>query len=158
MNEDQKKILSEIEAIAFKMDQTWMTICGKDIGADGMIGFLPVVGDFGTSCISLWIAMRIYYAFDRKLKRKWCALLLNIYIDFCLGTIPLMGDIFDVYWKANIKNINILRKHYGMELLLEQDPDKDRRRGKRTKSTNRGVPVEAIDDDSTPPPHVDEKV
>src|SRR5262249_6355998 len=36
---------------------------------------------------------------------------LNILIDLVVGAIPLVGDIFDVYWKANQKNVALLRQH-----------------------------------------------
>ena len=36
---------------------------------------------------------------------------LNILIDAAVGAIPLVGDMFDVYWKANQKNVDLLRQH-----------------------------------------------
>ena len=36
---------------------------------------------------------------------------LNIVVDLLIGAIPLVGDLFDVYWKANRKNVELLRRH-----------------------------------------------
>jgi hypothetical protein len=36
---------------------------------------------------------------------------LNIAIDLILGAIPLVGDLFDVYWKSNQRNVDLLRRH-----------------------------------------------
>lgn len=129
MTEDQKKILHEMEVLALTLDKTWITVCGRPIGADGIIGLVPVVGDLSTTGVSMWIVMRAWFAFDKWLfRRKWCVMLFNVGVDFCIGTIPIAGDIFDVFWKCNIKNVNLVRKHYGMEKLVV-DPDEDEEEG-----------------------------
>ena len=40
---------------------------------------------------------------------------MNVMVDFLLGSIPLVGDYFDVFWKCNFKNVNIVRKFYQLE-------------------------------------------
>lgn len=103
MTEDQKKILHEMEVLALTLDQSWIKICGRDLGADAFIGLIPVVGDFSTMAVSLWIVMRAWFAFDKWLfRRKWCAMTFNVGVDFCIGSIPFFGDIFDVFWKCNL--------------------------------------------------------
>eukprot|EP00542_Grammatophora_oceanica_P021158 CAMPEP_0194034964 /NCGR_PEP_ID=MMETSP0009_2-20130614/7426_1 /TAXON_ID=210454 /ORGANISM="Grammatophora oceanica, Strain CCMP 410" /LENGTH=145 /DNA_ID=CAMNT_0038676137 /DNA_START=94 /DNA_END=531 /DNA_ORIENTATION=+ len=140
MTSDQKLILAEMERIALFMDSNFITVCGYGFGADSVIGLIPGVGDIGTTGVSLWIFIRIVFAFDKRLwRRKWCTMLMNIGIDFMFGMIPLAGDIFDVFWKSNIKNINILRKHYGMEPLEEaqasdEEEEEDEEAGKKNKS------------------------
>jgi len=124
LTEDQEKILSEIELIADTMDTTWIHVCGRDFGADGVIGLIPGVGDLATGCISGWILMRIWFAFDKRIRRKAVPMIFNISIDMIIGCIPLFGDIFDVGWKSNIKNINIVRKHYGMDPMSEDRPER----------------------------------
>lgn len=39
-------------------------------------------------------------------------MLLNIFLDATIGSIPVLGNIFDFYFKANTRNINLLRKHF----------------------------------------------
>jgi hypothetical protein len=36
---------------------------------------------------------------------------LNIALDFMVGSIPIAGDLFDVYWKSNQRNVELLRRH-----------------------------------------------
>jgi hypothetical protein len=45
----------------------------------------------------------------------------NVAIDYLFGAIPLLGDVFDVYWKANLRNVNLLRQH------LRTSPAEERR-------------------------------
>mmetsp|Transcript_31988 Transcript_31988/g.52822 ORF Transcript_31988/g.52822 Transcript_31988/m.52822 type:complete len:165 (+) Transcript_31988:91-585(+) len=147
MNENQQKILKEMEAIATNMDRTFVTVCGKDIGYDGIIGLIPVVGDIFTSFVSLWIVMRAWFAFDKWLfRRKWCIMLVNVGIDLCIGAIPFFGDLFDVYWKSNIMNVNLVRKHYGIEPMQdnqEVSPEQAVKNGKSGNSArSRGVVIE----------------
>lgn len=124
-----------MESLARFMDTTWVTVCGKTFGADAVIGLIPVVGDVLTSAVTLWIVMRAWYAFDPRLfRRTWCIMLFNVGIDFCLGIIPLAGDIFDVYWKANVRNINLVRKHYGMEPMAPL-PSQQPKTGTKTATT-----------------------
>ena len=35
----------------------------------------------------------------------------NVAVDYLLGAVPLVGDVFDVYWKANQRNVSLLRQH-----------------------------------------------
>ena len=45
---------------------------------------------------------------------------LNIGIDLMVGAIPIVGDLFDVYWKANRKNVELLRRHFKANSLTER--------------------------------------
>ena len=45
----------------------------------------------------------------------------NVAVDYLLGAVPLLGDVFDVYWKANQRNVNLLRQH------LQTSPAQERR-------------------------------
>ena len=47
----------------------------------------------------------------------------NIGIDYVVGMFPVAGDLFDVYWKANLKNVELLRRH-----ILETPTEKRRAR------------------------------
>ena len=46
----------------------------------------------------------------------------NILIDSFAGTIPVLGDLFDVGWKANIKNMELLEQH--LDLAESNQSDK----------------------------------
>jgi hypothetical protein len=151
LTENQYKILKEMEtSIATGMDTTFIFVRGKESAYNGVIGLIPVVGNVFTSCISLWIVMRAWFAFDKWLfRRKWCIMLVNVGIDLCIGAIPLFGDLFDVYWKSNIKNVNIARKHYGIESMPKkgeevapEQTEKSKTSSKTSSRTSRSRGVE----------------
>lgn len=79
-------------------------------GLDPILGLLPVVGDLTSFAISGGL---ILYMLRFGVSRKVIILmLLNISVDAIVGSIPIIGHIFDFYFKANTRNINLLRKHY----------------------------------------------
>ena len=146
------KILQEMEALANFMDTSWITVCGKSFGADSIIGLIPGVGDFATMGVSIWIVIRAWFAFDKRVfRRSGCIMLINCGIDFCIGSIPLAGDIFDIYWKSNVKNVNIVRKHYGME-PMPPPPEKEDEKGKKKKNgRNKNAASRSIPEDLEEP-------
>ena len=79
-----------------------------NIGIDAIIGLVPVVGDaigFLLSCYVLFEAQRMGVSKRVKLK-----ILVNMLIDFFGGLIPLFGDLFDAFFKANTRNTAILKE------------------------------------------------
>lgn len=79
-------------------------------GLDPLLGLFPVVGDLTSFAISGGL---ILYMMRFGVSRKVIVLmLLNIFLDATLGSIPIIGHVFDFYYKANTRNINLLRKHY----------------------------------------------
>lgn len=82
-------------------------------GLDPILGLLPVIGDFTSFAISGGL---ILYMVKFGASRKVLILMvLNIFLDATIGSIPVIGHIFDFYYKANTRNINLLRKHYQEE-------------------------------------------
>jgi hypothetical protein len=79
------------------------------LGLNSLIGLPPVAGDAMLTAISLWI---VWEAKRLGLPRKKIARMLgNVAIETALGTVPLVGDLFDVVWKANLRNLAIVEKH-----------------------------------------------
>lgn len=78
------------------------------IGLDALIGLVPGVGDFATSAASLYIlAAGVRYGVPKVTLMRMGA---NIAIDYLLGSIPVVGDIFDAAWKSNQRNVRLLRE------------------------------------------------
>lgn len=78
-------------------------------GLDALIGLLPGVGDTGMMLVSLWVVFQAHRAgvpIPAKLK-----MLLNVLLDWVIGSIPLVGDIFDVAWRANQRNARIFAEY-----------------------------------------------
>ena len=79
-------------------------------GLDPILGLFPVVGDVTSFAISGGL---ILYMMRFGASRKVVVLMvLNILLDATIGSIPIIGHVFDFYYKANTRNINLLRKHY----------------------------------------------
>ena len=100
-----------IAALSRLMDSQFR-IPGTNIrfGLDSLIGLVPGAGDlstFGVSSYLIWL-MAKNGASGYVLAR----MVLNVLIDSIIGAIPLIGDIFDVAFKANMKNLRLLQEHY----------------------------------------------
>lgn len=131
LDERQQKAMKDLEKVAEFMDTSWITLCGYGIGADGILGLvLPEVGDCITGFISLYLMCKIWHYFPELFKKKWHVMLMNIGVDLGTGLVPILGDIVDMGWHSNIKNVNILRKYYGLELLSEIKPEDKSREAK----------------------------
>jgi hypothetical protein len=106
-----KSAISHVESMATWMDSRF-TIPGTNIkfGFDALIGLIPGAGDFTTLLISGYMVSIL--AKNGASGFVLARMALNILIDALLGSIPLIGDIFDVAFKANIRNVKLMREHY----------------------------------------------
>lgn len=84
---------------------------GIRIGADSVFGLIPVVGDIAGAALSGYIVLT-----SARLGAPPSTLvrmLMNIGIDTVAGAVPVIGDMFDVGWRANIRNVELLDSHLG---------------------------------------------
>lgn len=89
-------------------------------GADSILGLVPGFGDVAGAAVSLIIvneARRLGVPNDKLLR-----MLINIGVDTVGGSIPLVGDLFDVFFKSNRRNVDLALEHFGLDHL-----DLDRR-------------------------------
>jgi hypothetical protein len=78
-------------------------------GADSLIGLAPGVGDAITTALALYI---VYEAHRLGAPKTVLARMLgNVAIDGMVGIVPVAGDVFDVMFRANRRNVRILREH-----------------------------------------------
>jgi hypothetical protein len=102
--------LVRLEALALLMDGA-LTIPGTNIrfGLDGIIGLVPVIGDAVAGLISSYL---IWEARQLGAPRWLIATMMaNTLIDTTLGAIPVIGDAFDVVFRANMRNMALLRRY-----------------------------------------------
>lgn len=102
--------LRRLDQLADWMDSRFK-LPGTNIrfGLDSILGFLPGVGDGVTALPSVYLIASAHSLGVPKLtllRMAW-----NVLIDMMIGTIPLIGDIFDIGFKANRRNIALMRKH-----------------------------------------------
>lgn len=79
------------------------------IGLDGILGFIPGIGDGAGAALSAYLifeAARLGVPFTALLR-----MIGNVGIETLVGAIPIVGDVFDIAWKANLKNLALLRSH-----------------------------------------------
>lgn len=84
------------------------------LGWDAIIGVVPVFGDLLGALISVtfvWQAWRVKAPFGLLVRMS-----LNILVEILVGAVPVLGDLFDVFWKANRKNYQLLAAHINHEL------------------------------------------
>ena len=102
--------IERAESIARRMDAA-LRIPGTGIrvGYDSILGLVPGIGDTLALAPSAYI---LKLAHDSgappHLLGRMAA---NLGVDWLIGLVPLVGDIFDVGWKANLKNAALLRQH-----------------------------------------------
>lgn len=81
------------------------------VGLDALLGLVPGGGDVAGALLAggVVLAAARLGAPASVLAR----MLGNLAVDALLGTVPLAGDLFDVAWKANLRNVRLLEEHLG---------------------------------------------
>jgi len=78
-------------------------------GLDPIIGLIPGVGDAAGAVLAGWILVEaIGLGASRATLVRIAG---NIALDAGLGAVPILGDIFDFAWKANLRNVALLERH-----------------------------------------------
>lgn len=110
-----RETLAKLQQLSGLMDKAF-TIPGTNIhfGLDSIVGLIPVVGDTLSVAVSGYIytfAKQAGVPWHKRIRMMW-----NIFIDWLIGLIPFLGDIFDVGFKANTRNVNIIMAHVESQL------------------------------------------
>jgi hypothetical protein len=108
-NLTREQRLARLDAVAKLLDIAFI-VPGTKIryGIDGIIGLIPVVGDIIATALSLWLVREA-----RALGAPWhvtARMLGNVAVQGVIGTVPVAGDAFDVLFRANMRNVRLLRR------------------------------------------------
>ncbi|MCR6502878.1 DUF4112 domain-containing protein [Shinella sp. CPCC 101442] len=100
---------------AARLTDTALRVRGTRIslGADSVLGLVPGIGDFASAAVSLVIvneARRLGVPNDKLVK-----MLVNVGFDTVAGSVPVLGDVFDVYFKSNRRNLQLVLDHFGLD-------------------------------------------
>jgi hypothetical protein len=110
----QSAALERMETVATLLDSgIELPVVGIKIGLDPILGLLPGGGDLVAALVSLYIiaeAARLGVS-TRTLAR----MLGNVALDTAVGAVPLLGDAFDVVWRANDRNVRLAKRDLGVE-------------------------------------------
>ena len=123
LNEAEQRAYKTLKRIQYVMDDAFRLPFFKDrrVGLDPIIGLVPFVGDFGSSLVSLFIVARASPVLSKYTVTR---MLVNVWIDAVTGVVPVVGDLFDIGWKANQRNLAIFEDHMKVGAKARRDVDK----------------------------------
>lgn len=104
--------IARVERLAKLLDRAiGIPGTGIRIGLDPVLGLIPGFGDFATGALSVYIILEA-----AKLgvpRATLLRMLTNVAVDTMGGSVPIVGDLFDVAWRSNSKNVALLQEHVG---------------------------------------------
>jgi len=104
--------MARITLVAKLMDNAFLIPgLNRRVGLDAVLGLVPGVGDALSAVLASYI---IWEARQLGLPRwKIARMIGNVAVDTAIGAIPFAGDVFDVFFKANERNLRIIHEHLG---------------------------------------------
>ena len=107
--------LERLRRLSRLMDSRWrIPFTRIPIGLDGIASIVPVAGDTATAVVSAYIIMEAA-RFDLP-KSLLARMAFNVALDWAAGSIPVVGTVFDIAFKANRMNLNLLHEHLEQRL------------------------------------------
>jgi hypothetical protein len=106
----EAELIEHLEAIAHLFDRRYR-VPGTSIrfGLDPIFGLVPVAGDTVSAAVALYLVWLAHRAgADGRLKRQMIG---NVAVDYLIGLVPIIGNIGDVFFKANTRNLRLLNEH-----------------------------------------------
>ncbi len=97
--------VARLKRLEQRLDRQF-NVLGVQFGLDGVIGLVPIVGDMVTGALGLYVIIEA-----RRLgATRWtmARMVVNWVIDFTVGALPVVGDIFDIAFKSNTRNLRLL--------------------------------------------------
>lgn len=117
-NVTQAARLAKLRRLAWLLDAAFVLPGTKfRFGIDGIVGLAPGIGDTLMGLTSLYIVWEA-----RKLGLpvgKLARMVGNVGVETLAGSVPVVGDLFDAAFKANLRNIAIIEEHLGVTLRGE---------------------------------------
>lgn len=102
--------LQRIKNVAWKLDALFfIPKTNFSMGWDNILGIVPVVGDVASLGPSIWMIWKGWRL--GATPGTVAYMIFNLFLDLIIGSIPLIGDIFDVVYNANIRNFRALEQN-----------------------------------------------
>ena len=111
MSEDaaRQEFADSIERLARLMDGAVRIPVIGPVGLDALLGLFPVAGDATSAMVSVMLIGRsIKYGVPREIIAR---MLGNVVFDFLIGAVPVAGDVADMWFRANLRNVALLREY-----------------------------------------------
>ncbi|ALG72024.1 hypothetical protein VY88_07160 [Azospirillum thiophilum] len=107
--------LERLRRLSRLMDSRWrIPFTRIPVGLDGIASLVPVAGDTATAVVSAYIILEAA-RFDLP-KTLLARMAFNVAVDWALGSVPVIGTVFDVAFKANRMNLDLLHEHLEQRL------------------------------------------
>lgn len=114
----QRAILERLDKFSrFTDNNIGIPFTRFQIGADAVIGLVPVLGDTAGLVLSGYVLVEAQRAGASKAVKL--RMLRNMGVDFIGGLVPVVGDAFDAIYKANTRNTRLLRNYLEEQLAVE---------------------------------------
>lgn len=110
LGSDPQSVRRRIEGLEKLLERSInLPVVGRRIGLDAVAGLVPVLGDVVTAGIGLYL---VWEARNLGLPRwRLAQMMANVGFDTAVGAIPVAGDLFDLVFRSNSRNLKILRRH-----------------------------------------------
>lgn len=103
-----KKNVEHLRSLGNLLDTKFQGPFGFRFGIDGLLGFIPG-GDLVTSALSVYIiAQAAAMGVSTSILIRMA---MNVFLENLIDLIPILGNFFDFYWKANTRNLELIEKH-----------------------------------------------
>lgn len=115
--ESKRAALARIDMLS-KLFDTAFTLPGSNVrfGVEALMRLVPGIGDAAASGLSCYL---LYEAHRLEVPQQvFARLVANVAIEGIVGAVPVLGDLFDVGFRANRRNVAILKEHFEREGLL----------------------------------------
>lgn len=116
-NEASNPSIQHLDNLADWLD-TRFSLFGIRFGLDGIFGLIPGVGDVAGMAVSGYLIAQGYRMGARK--RTLARMAANVAGDTVFGSIPVLGTIIDVFWKANRANMRLLKSDLQRPDILQR--------------------------------------
>jgi hypothetical protein len=105
----RNKSIQNLKRMSELLDTKYSGPFGIKFGLDPILGLIPGVGDFVTTCISFYIIFQAYMiGVGTSVLIRMCV---NVLVENAVDMIPILGNFFDFIWKSNTKNIELLNRY-----------------------------------------------
>lgn len=110
--EVDRQTLERLRHLSYLLDSAFrIPVLGYRVGWDAIIGLVPGLGDAVGMLFSGYIVFEAARLGVRK--SVLARMAFNVALETILGAIPIIGDLFDAVWKANIRNVRLLERALG---------------------------------------------
>ncbi len=107
---DFVKELDEVRRLAKLLDTRWkIPGIGVRFGIDPVLGLIPGAGDLVAGAISTYVIIKAHrLGAPKSMLVKMAG---NVAVDTIVGSVPILGSVFDLFYKASTRNLRLLQTH-----------------------------------------------